>query len=88
MEHSQSAGRGVYTHDDAVCGGRSLSEDRDWRDDGEEQKSKRLEKYHLKKKCYNQARWTRVNIRKAFQRWRDVTERDGLETHAKAALYL
>lgn len=38
MEHSQSAGRGVYTHDDAVCGGRSLSEDRDWRDDGEEQK--------------------------------------------------
>lgn len=43
MEHSQSAGRGVYTHDDAVCGGRSLSEDRDWRDDGENTKEQKVE---------------------------------------------
>ncbi|XDV36230.1 hypothetical protein PO909_006052 [Leuciscus waleckii] len=50
---------------------------------------KRSEKYNWKNKCYDRARArTRVNIGKAFQRWRDFKEREGLKTDAEVDLFL
>uniref|UniRef100_A0A672Q0Z3 Uncharacterized protein n=1 Tax=Sinocyclocheilus grahami TaxID=75366 RepID=A0A672Q0Z3_SINGR len=40
-------------------------------------------------KGYNQKRGrTRVNIGAAFQRWRELKEREGLESDAEVALFL
>uniref|UniRef100_A0A672L637 Uncharacterized protein n=1 Tax=Sinocyclocheilus grahami TaxID=75366 RepID=A0A672L637_SINGR len=47
------------------------------------------EEQSVKKKGYDQARGkTRVNIGAAFQRWRELKERLGLESDAEVALFL
>uniref|UniRef100_A0A671MY10 Uncharacterized protein n=1 Tax=Sinocyclocheilus anshuiensis TaxID=1608454 RepID=A0A671MY10_9TELE len=47
------------------------------------------EKRNIKKKVYDQARGsTRVNIGAAFQWWRELKEREGLESDAEVALFL
>uniref|UniRef100_A0A673GDW5 Uncharacterized protein n=1 Tax=Sinocyclocheilus rhinocerous TaxID=307959 RepID=A0A673GDW5_9TELE len=47
------------------------------------------EKQNIKKKHYDQARGrTCVNIGAAFQRWRELKEREGLESDANVALFL
>ncbi len=52
-------------------------------------KRKISEKQNIKKKGYDQARGrTHVNIRAAFQRWRELKERERLESDAKVALFL
>ncbi len=48
-----------------------------------------MEDQNIKKKSYDQARVrTHVNIRTAFQRWRELKEREWLESDAEAALFL
>ncbi len=52
-------------------------------------KRKISEKQNIKQKSYDQARGrTCVNIRAAFQRWRELKERKGLESDAEVVLYL
>ncbi len=52
-------------------------------------KRKISEKQNIKKKGYDQASGrTHVNIRAAFQRWRELKERERLESDAKVALFL
>uniref|UniRef100_A0A671NL48 Uncharacterized protein n=1 Tax=Sinocyclocheilus anshuiensis TaxID=1608454 RepID=A0A671NL48_9TELE len=47
------------------------------------------EERNIKKKGYYQARGrTRVNIGAAFQRWRELKEREGLESDTEVALFL
>uniref|UniRef100_A0A671Q8S0 Uncharacterized protein n=1 Tax=Sinocyclocheilus anshuiensis TaxID=1608454 RepID=A0A671Q8S0_9TELE len=44
---------------------------------------------NIKKKGYDQARGrTRENIGAAFQRWRELKEREGLESDGEVALFL
>ncbi len=53
-----------------------------------DKKRKISEKQNIKKKGYDQARGrTRVNIRAAFQRWRELKEREGLESDAEVKLF-
>uniref|UniRef100_A0A673LVG4 Uncharacterized protein n=1 Tax=Sinocyclocheilus rhinocerous TaxID=307959 RepID=A0A673LVG4_9TELE len=55
----------------------------------DKKKRKISEKQNIKKKGYDQARGrTRVNIGAAFQRWRELKEREGLESDAEVALFL
>ncbi len=50
---------------------------------------KTSEKQTITKKGYDQARGrTRVNIRAAFQQWRELKEREGLESDAAVVLFL
>ncbi len=61
--------------------------------DRENRKSKKKrkisEEQNIKKKGYDQARGrTRVNIRAAFQWWRELKEREGLESDAEVVLFL
>uniref|UniRef100_A0A671QV73 Uncharacterized protein n=1 Tax=Sinocyclocheilus anshuiensis TaxID=1608454 RepID=A0A671QV73_9TELE len=52
-------------------------------------KRKISEKQNIKKKVYDQARGrTRINIGAAFQRWRELKEREDLEADAEVALFL
>ncbi len=52
-------------------------------------KRKISEKQNIKKKGYDQARGrTRINIGAAFQRWRELKERENLESDAEVALFL
>ncbi len=47
-----------------------------------------LDKQNIRKKGYDQTRGrTRVNIGAAFQRWRELKEREGLEVDAEFALF-
>ncbi len=47
------------------------------------------EKQNIKKKDYDQARGrTHVNIGAAFQQWRELKERKGLESDAEVVLFL
>ncbi len=46
------------------------------------------EEQNIKKKGYDQARGrTRVSIGAAFQRWRELKEREGLESGSEVALF-
>ncbi|XP_016398799.1 uncharacterized protein LOC107732068 isoform X6 [Sinocyclocheilus rhinocerous] len=57
--------------------------------DKKKKKRKISEEQSIKKKGYDQARGkTRVNIGAAFQRWRELKERLGLESDAEVALFL
>ncbi len=52
-------------------------------------KRKISEEQNIKKKGYDQARGrTRVNIGAAFQRWRELKGREGLESDNEVALFL
>ncbi len=52
-------------------------------------KRKISEEQNVKKQGYDQARGrTRVNIGAAFQRWRELKEREGLESDAEVVLFL
>lgn len=47
------------------------------------------EKQNIEKKGYDQARGrTHVNIGAAFQRWRELKEREGLESDTKVVPFL
>ncbi len=47
------------------------------------------EEQNIKKKGYYQARGrTRINIRAAFQWWRELKEQEGIESDAEVALFL
>ncbi len=47
------------------------------------------EKQNIKKKGYVKARGrTRVNIGAAFQRWRELKKREGLESDTEVVLFL
>ncbi len=51
-------------------------------------KRKISEEQNIKKKGYDQARGrTCVNIGAAFQRWRELKEREGLESCSEVALF-
>ncbi len=59
------------------------------RDNWKIKKRKISEEQNIKKKGFNQARGrTRVNIGAAFQRWRELKEREGLESDPEVALFL
>ncbi len=54
-----------------------------------DKKRKISEKQNIKNKGYDQARGrTRVNIRVAFQQWRELKEWEGLELDAEFVLFL
>ncbi len=60
------------------------------REHGKIKKKRKIsEEQNIKKKGYDQARGrTHVNIRAAFQRWRELEEREGLESDTEVALFL